>query len=111
MAVEQMIYNVLLAELVQNIIRHPCIVPVQLFSKRSLKVQFVQSYSIIDMVALWKNSCIFSLERSVFNVSASRPPPPKLPKISVVNKSPNEEVAFELRSRVEEICQYWSVCL
>ena len=41
----------------------------------------------------------------------SRPPPPKLPKISVVNKSPNEEVAFELRSRVEEICQYWSVCL
>ena len=41
----------------------------------------------------------------------SRPTPPKLPKISVVNKSPNEEVAFELRSRVEEICQYWSVCL
>ena len=41
----------------------------------------------------------------------SRPPPPKLPKISVVNKSPNEEEAFELRSQVEEICQYWSVCL
>ena len=41
----------------------------------------------------------------------SRPPPPKLPKISVVNKSPNEEGAFELRSQVEEICQYWSVCL
>ena len=38
-------------------------------------------------------------------------PPPKLPKISVVNKSPNEEEAFELRSQVEEICQYWSVCL
>ena len=38
-------------------------------------------------------------------------PPPKLPKISVVNKSQNEEVAFELRSQVEEICQYWSVCL
>ena len=38
-------------------------------------------------------------------------PPPKLPKISVVNKSPNEEEAFELRSQVEEKCQYWSVCL
>ena len=38
-------------------------------------------------------------------------PPPKLPKISVVNKSQNEEEAFELRSQVEEICQYWSVCL
>ena len=38
-------------------------------------------------------------------------PPPKLPKISVVNKSQNEEGAFELRSQVEEICQYWSVCL
>ena len=38
-------------------------------------------------------------------------PPPKLPKISVVNKSQNEEDAFELRSQVEEICQYWSVCL
>ena len=37
--------------------------------------------------------------------------PPKLPKISVVNKSQNEEEAFELRSQVEEICQYWSVCL
>ena len=40
----------------------------------------------------------------------SRLLPPKLPKISVVNKSPNEEEAFELRSQVEE-CQYWSVCL
>ena len=38
-------------------------------------------------------------------------PPPKLPKISVVNKSKNEEAAFELRSQVEEIYQYWSVCL
>ena len=38
-------------------------------------------------------------------------PPPKLPKISVVNKSQNEEQAFELRSQVEEIYQYWSVCL
>ena len=38
-------------------------------------------------------------------------PPPKLPKISVVNKSQNEEEAFELRSQVEEIYQYWSVCL
>ena len=38
-------------------------------------------------------------------------PPRKLPKISVVNKSQNEEEAFELRSQVEEICQYWSVCL
>ena len=35
-------------------------------------------------------------------------PSPKLPKISVVDKSLNEE---ELRSQVEEICQYWSVCL
>ena len=38
-------------------------------------------------------------------------PPPKLPKISIVNNSPNEEDVFELRSQVEEICQYWSVCL
>ena len=38
-------------------------------------------------------------------------PPRKLPKIPVVNKSQNEEEAFELRSQVEEICQYWSVCL
>ena len=38
-------------------------------------------------------------------------PSPKLPKISVVDKSLNEEEAFELRSQVEEICQYWSVCL
>ena len=38
-------------------------------------------------------------------------PPPKLPKISVVNKSQNEEEAFELRSQLEEIYQYWSVCL
>ena len=38
-------------------------------------------------------------------------PPPKLPKISVVNKSQNEEEEFELRSQVEEIYQYWSVCL
>ena len=30
-------------------------------------------------------------------------PPPKLPKILVVNKSQNEEVAFELRSQLEEI--------
>ena len=30
-------------------------------------------------------------------------PPPKLPKISVVNKSRNEEEAFELRSHLEEI--------
>ena len=30
-------------------------------------------------------------------------PPPKLPKISVVNKSQNEEGAFELRSQLEEI--------
>ena len=37
--------------------------------------------------------------------------PPKLPKISVVNKSQNEEEAFELRSQLEEIYQYWSVCL
>ena len=37
-------------------------------------------------------------------------PPLKLPKISVVNKSQNEKEAFELRSQVEEICQYWSVC-
>ena len=29
-------------------------------------------------------------------------PPPKLPKISVVNKSPNEEEAFKFRSQVEE---------
>ena len=29
-------------------------------------------------------------------------PPPKLPKISVVNKSQNEEEAFELRSQLEE---------
>ena len=37
------------------------------------------------------------------------PPPvdrlPKLPKISVVNKSQNEEVAFELRSQLEVIYQ------
>ena len=33
----------------------------------------------------------------------SRPPPPKLPKISVVNKSPKRRRAFELRSRVEEM--------
>ena len=39
-----------------------------------------------------------------------RRPPPKLPKISVVNKSQNKE-AFELRSQLEEIYQYWSVCL
>ena len=39
------------------------------------------------------------------------PPPPELPKISVVNKSQNEEEAFELRSQLEEIYQYWSVCL
>ena len=43
------------------------------------------------------------------------PPPvdclPKLPKISVVNKSQNEEEAFELRSQLEVIYQYWSVCL
>ena len=48
------------------------------------------------------------------NRNESPPPsrqPPKLPKISVVNKSQNEEVAFELRSQVEEIYQYWSVCL
>ena len=38
-------------------------------------------------------------------------PPPKLPKISVVNKSQNEEEVFELRSQLEEIYQYWSVCL
>ena len=38
-------------------------------------------------------------------------PPLKLPKISVVNKSQNEEEAFELRSQLEEIYQYWSVCL
>ena len=38
-------------------------------------------------------------------------PPPKLPKISVVNKSQNEEEAFEFRSQLEEIYQYWSVCL
>ena len=30
-------------------------------------------------------------------------PPPKLRKISVVNKSRNEEGAFELRSQLEEI--------
>ena len=36
---------------------------------------------------------------------------PKLPKISVVNKSQNEEEAFELRSQLEVIYQYWSVCL
>ena len=30
-------------------------------------------------------------------------PPPKLPKISVVNKSRNEEEAFELRSQVATI--------
>ena len=47
---------------------------------------------------------------STFSPHPSRPPP-KLPKISVVNKSQNEEEAFELRSQVEEICQYWSVCL
>ena len=43
------------------------------------------------------------------------PPPvdhlPKLPKISVVNKSQNEEESFELRSQLEVIYQYWSVCL
>ena len=43
------------------------------------------------------------------------PPPvdrlPKLPKISVVNKSQNEEGAFELRSQLEVIYQYWSVYL
>ena len=33
-------------------------------------------------------------------------PPPKLPKISVVNKSPNEEEAFELRSRVALTLRY-----
>ena len=43
-------------------------------------------------------------------------PPPvdrlqKLPKISVVNKSQNKEEAFELRSQLEVIYQYWSVCL
>ena len=38
-------------------------------------------------------------------------PPPQLPKISVVNKSQNEEEAFELTSQLEEIYQYWSVCL
>ena len=49
-------------------------------------------------------------KKNEMNPPPSRPPP-KLPKISVVNKSQNEEEAFELRSQVEEICQYWSVCL
>ena len=49
-------------------------------------------------------------KKKEMNPPPSRPPP-KLPKISVVNKSPNEEEAFELRSQLEEIYQYWSVCL
>ena len=51
----------------------------------------------------------FSIEKKKMNPPPSRPPP-KLPKISVVNKSQKEE-AFELRSQLEEIYQYWSVCL
>ena len=49
-------------------------------------------------------------KKNEMNPTPSRPPP-KLPKISVVNKSQNEEEAFELRSQLEEIYQYWSVCL
>ena len=49
-------------------------------------------------------------KKNEMNPPPSRPPP-KLPKISVVNKSQNEEEAFELRSQLEEIYQYWSVCL
>ena len=40
----------------------------------------------------------------------SRPPPPKLPKISVVNKSPNEEELLNSGAEWKK-CQYWSVCL
>ena len=50
-------------------------------------------------------------EKKKRNESPPSRPPPKLPKISVVNKSQNEEEAFELRSQLEEIYQYWSVCL
>ena len=32
-------------------------------------------------------------------------------KLLLVNKSQNEEEAFELRSQLEGIYQYWSVCL
>ena len=50
-------------------------------------------------------------KRNEMNSLPPSRPPPKLPKIPVVNKSQNEEEAFELRSQVEEIYQYWSVCL
>ena len=50
-------------------------------------------------------------KKNEMNTPPPSRPPPKLPKISVVNKSQNEKEAFELRSQVEEICQYWSVCL
>ena len=50
-------------------------------------------------------------KKNEMNFTPTNRPPPKLPKISVVNKSQNEEEAFELRSQVEEIYQYWSVCL
>ena len=36
--------------------------------------------------------------------------PPKLPKISVVNKSPNEEELLNSGAEWKK-CQYWSVCL
>ena len=50
-------------------------------------------------------------KRNEMNSLPPSRPPPKLPKISVVNKSQNEEEAFELRSQLEEMYQYWSVCL
>ena len=50
-------------------------------------------------------------KRNEMNSPPPSRPPPKLPKISVVNKSQNEEEAFELRSQLEQIYQYWSVCL
>ena len=50
-------------------------------------------------------------KKKKWNEFPPRRPPPKLRKISVVNKSQNEEEAFELRSQLEEIYQYWSLCL
>ena len=50
-------------------------------------------------------------KRNEMNSPPPSRPPPKLPKISVVNKSQNKEEAFELRGQLEEIYQYWSVCL
>ena len=50
-------------------------------------------------------------KKNKWNESPPSRTPLNLPKISVVNKSQNEEETFELGSQLEEIYQYWSVCL